>query len=525
MSFTIRILFLVAAHMILIFSVQPVFSQEQNPALQQGIAEYNQENYEEAIDSLLKAISADPLSSLPSYYLGMTYKNLQDYEESKKYFRNAIKLKPGINEVYLELAEVNYQLGEFQDALDVLAVAEKENVSPGQTAYMKGLVLMAMGKNTEAVESFKNARELSPELVQAADYQMGLAYLNEGRLEESEERFNEVISRDPDSDMGIYSKSYLDKIPKKKKAQTPFRYYAGVHFQYDDNVVLKGDTTEAVAVEDVSDEDDYREVVTAGIEYYPETKGPVGIVFHYSLYYSNHHDLSEYDVNSHSFVVVPNYSIDSKSNASVALGYTYSWVDDERYLTTGSVSPTYTYVINKKHTFQTYLNYTLKEYLYDLENADENRDADEYSLNINWFYFYDQDIGSLVGFKPGFDMGSFSQNKGYFNLLYKVLQNDAEGENWSYIGSTAIATSVTDLNEKTRLRVAGDFAYRNFDNTHTVFDKERKDLSYGFSALLYYRFYKNIDAQLLYAYRRDDSNIGFYDYDRNVYSIGVELRY
>ena len=67
MNFAIRFLFLVIAHAILIFSAQPVFSQDQNPDLQQGIAEYRQENYEEAVDSLLKAISADPLSSLPSY--------------------------------------------------------------------------------------------------------------------------------------------------------------------------------------------------------------------------------------------------------------------------------------------------------------------------------------------------------------------------------------------------------------------------------------------------------------------------
>ena len=42
---------------------------------------------------------------------------------------------------------------------------------------------------------------------------------------------------------------------------------------------------------------------------------------------------------------------------------------------------------------------------------------------------------------------------------------------------------------------------------------------------LFYKFHENFDLQLLYSYRKDDSNIGIYDYDRNMYSIGIEWRY
>ena len=523
MSAAIRFCYMVLVYIIFMVFVQTVLSQEQNPDLQRGIAEFRQENFEEAIDSLLMALAAEPTSSLPSYYLGMTYKNLQNYSEAKKYFRNALALSPVIKEVYLELAEVHYQLGEDQDAVDILVKAERENVRPGQTAYIKGLVLLSLNKNLEAVESFSKVREVSPELVQAADYQMGVAFLKEGQLEKAEQRFNDVISRDPDSDMGVFARNYLEKIPRKKKAQTPLRYYLGVHFQYDDNVVLRPEDESAAA--DIADDEDYREVITAGIEYFPETTGPAGIDGHYSLYYSNHHDLESRDYNSHSIVLVPYYKINNSSKLSLGLNYGYSWIDEEKYLARGSVSPIYTRIITKNHTLQTYLGYQRKEFLGPTENADEDRDADEYSITFNWYYFFAQDRGALIPFVEKFDLSSFGQNKGYFNLLYRVVKNDSEGANWDSIGSILRATTLVDVHEKIQISVSGNAVYWNFENRHTIFDVERRDLGYGFSALLFYRFFKNADIQALYAYNRNDSNIALYDYDRNIYSIGIELRY
>ncbi|RJR22170.1 MAG: DUF2860 domain-containing protein [Nitrospiraceae bacterium] len=523
MSVINRAIVLILVYSFFPVSASTVWSQEQTPDLQRGIAELRQENFEEAIDSLSRAFEAEPASSQPAYYLGMSYKNLQNYREAKRYFLIAVDRTPKIREIYLELAEVSYQLGELDEAMDILKKAESENVRPGQTAYVKGLVLLAMNRNLDAVESFKKAGASGPELVQAADYQMGLSYLNEGQLDEAEARFNDVISRDPNSDMAVFARNYLDKIPAKKREQIPFRYYLGLHFQYDDNVVLRPDD-ESAAI-NISGEEDFLEVVTAGLEFFPKVKGRAGFEGHYSFYYSRHHDLESYDVHNHSVVLVPNYRINNNSKASLALGYGYMLVDDDKYLTTGSISPTYTLLINKSHTMQTYFSYQRKEFLGSPVNSDEDRDADEYSLNFNWVYFFAQDVGSLISFKEKFDLSTFSQNKGYFNFHYRISKEDTDGTNWDNVGSKLTLTTLVPLHEKVKLSVSGDADYRNFKNAHTVYNDERRDISYGLSALLFYRFTKYADVQFLYAYRSYDSNISLYDYERNLFSIGVELRY
>jgi Tfp pilus assembly protein PilF len=445
----------------------------------------------------------------------MTYKNLQNYKESKKQLQNAVSLSPEIKEASLELGEVLYQLGEFQEALDVLTKAESENVRPGQTAYVKGLVLLEMNKNLEAVESLRKAGEASPELVQAANYQMGQAYLKEGKLEEAEARFQDVINDDPDTDMAEFSRNFLEKIKKKKEERRPFRIYAGIHHQYDDNVVLDPEDDSVTVA--ISTESDQLEVITLGLEYFPEIRGDFDISAHYSAYMSFHHDLTSFDVQTHTVAVDPSFKIDKNASAGIAVSGSMSWVDYEDYLNSVSISPTYTRLISKDHTLQVYLSYEKRNFRSVQDAGVEDRDSNMYGLNVNWYHFFDQEENVLVPFLEKFEQSSFAQNKGYINLLYKVSKDDTEGRNWENLGSKAVATLLVPLMEK--------FKLQDYKNTHTVYGIERKDIKYGFSSLLFYQFHERADIQLLYVYRQDDSNIAIYDYDRNVFSIGVEFRY
>jgi Flp pilus assembly protein TadD len=525
--------FAVICSLLVIFS-QAVPAQTQSADLQRGIAEFQQENFDEALESLQKARNAQPQLSLPAYYLGMTYKNLENYSEARKYLKAAISLAPEIKEAVLELAEVNYDLGNFQEAYDLLLTAEKDSGRPGQTAYVKGLVLLGMDKDLEAIEAFQNARNLSPALVQAANYQIGQAYLKASNvkdtqdervkaLEEAENSFQAVIDNDPNTDMAAFAQNFIELIQKKKQEPKNIRAYLGVHYQYDDNVVLKpGD--EALA-ESIANESDQLWVVTGGLEYIPVKRRLLDYSAHYSFYISKHNDLSSYDVNSHSVTLFPSRIINDVSKLGVALRYNHTWVDDDEYLSIATITPTYTHYIGNKHTLQSYINYSSKDFLTSTSAGDEDRDADVYSASVSWFSFFKQDSGVLVPFMESFEMSAFGENEGYFNLVYEISKEDTDGANWEYIGNRLGAIYLIPLLQNAKIRLAGDVKYRDFVNIHTVFNKERRDIEYSFSSLLFYKFREDLDLQLLYSYRRDDSNIGFYDYDRNMYSIGLEWRY
>ncbi len=521
---TYRVSALMVSVMCLLFLVPAgaVYSQESNPDLQKGIAEYRQQNYEESFDSMRKALVAVPYSSLSEYYLGMTYKYLQDYEQARRHIRLAYYMLPEIREAGLELAELDYYLGIYDEALEILAVAEQDNFRPGQTMYMKGLVLMAVGRNDEAMDAFASAGSLSPELTDVSTYQTGLALLNEDRLDESEGEFRKLESVSSDTDMGAFARSYIERIEEKKKELVPYRYYAGIHFQYDDNVVLRPEDESAAT--NIADDDDYREVYTAGLEYYPDINGPVNFDFHYAFYLSDHHDLDAYNVQSHSLSVVPSYDMSDKRRVSMAFTYNYSRVDDDAYLSAVSVGPVYTALYRGNHAVQAYVTYTNRDFLNDPGNDDEDRDSDGAALTISWFRYFGSSK-KQVPFMSQFNQSSLEQNDGYINLVYSLVSEDTDGRNWDNLTNSANASVLFLIGERAKVNLSAGTGYRDFRNTHTVFDKERMDQTYALTALVYYRFYKNLNAQILYSYTRDDSNIALYDYKRNVYSAGIEYRF
>ena len=91
---------------ILLFTVffpRIILSQDYtaNPELNRGIADLKAENYEEAVASLLKARENDPSSSIAAYYLGLAYKQQQEYKEAIVHLKDAVTLRPGVKNRFL----------------------------------------------------------------------------------------------------------------------------------------------------------------------------------------------------------------------------------------------------------------------------------------------------------------------------------------------------------------------------------------------------------------------------------------
>ena len=472
-------------------------------SLEQGITYYKQESYDEALTFLQKAKKEDPKSSLAAYYLGITYKQLQNYKEAKTHLKDAVTLTPKIKEALLELTEVLYQLNELEEAKKYVEIAEKESIKPAQTAFLKGLILLKEGSNLEAVEAFKKAKEIDPALQQTADYQIGIAYLKEKKFEEAKGVFREVIVQDPNTDLAAFANRYVEALEKKKEAEKPFRFTIGLAGQYDDNVLLK--PSDATVAADITNEDDYREVVTFRGEHRKKFTEKFGLNSQYSLYYAHQNNIGLYDVLSNSITETPTYYFE-KGTVGLPLSYNYTHVGEKKYLSAFTVNPLLNLIFGKTQMGQLSFKYQRKDFLRSPANADENRDSNDFGGGLGWFLF-------------------FAENKGFFNLRYEINKDDTEGNNWQYLGNRVNATILYPFFEKFKISIFGDAFIQDFSNTHTVFNVERKDRVYTASTMLAYNFWKNSELQFRYTYVKDDSNITVYNYDRNVYSVGIEYKF
>ena len=497
---------ILAVFCVITLSVTSIGAQDEKkikPTLEKGIGQYKHENYDEAIVTLKKAVAEEPASTLASYYLGLTYKQMQDYRNAGVYLRNAVTYSPKIKGALIELIDCLYQLDDLEEAKRWVAEGEREGVRPAQIAFFKGLISLKEGDGKSAVDSFNKAKELDTSMTQTCNYQIGLAHLKSSKFDEARKAFREVVLVDPSSNMANYANEYVDALARKEEAAKPLRLEFGFAWQYDDNVVLQPDN--ATLATGVTDKADSREVYTAQAEYNKQFNNYLALKGQYFFYYAKQNDLGFYDTLSNTFAIQPSLYY-KQSMLTFPLGWSLTNVNDKFYLSTPSASAVYNYMVNDTNMAQAVVRYQNYNYIWAPNLADENRDGNELGGSIGWYLF-------------------FAKNKGFINVKYGANRDWTEGNNWNYAGNRATVTALVPVLEKLNCTVSGDFFLQNFTRTNSIFGVYRKDQVYTLSTLIAYKFYKDSELRVQYTFVKDNSNVELYTYSRNITSLGVNLKF
>jgi tetratricopeptide (TPR) repeat protein len=159
-----------------------------------GKAHLNRGEYDEAVRELEAAAQADPKLPLVHYYLGMTFVRKQDYERARMEFRKdlvfepdaaftyeqlgkvestlqdegeavkdfsrAVKLDPGLSESRLGLAKIEERKKEYPAALAQLDEIIRLNKDNAGARYLRGQVLLHMGRDKEGREELAVATRM-----------------------------------------------------------------------------------------------------------------------------------------------------------------------------------------------------------------------------------------------------------------------------------------------------------------------------------------------------------------------------
>ncbi|MCX5715468.1 MAG: tetratricopeptide repeat protein, partial [Candidatus Omnitrophica bacterium] len=414
--------------------------EKTSPTLERGIGEYKHESYDEALPLLKKARDENPGSTLAAYYLGLTYKQLQNYKDAIPCLKDAVTFSPEIKGALVELIDCCYQTGQLEDAKLWIQQAEEDGITPAQVSFLKGLVFVKAGDGEGAIAAFKNAKELDKSMIQACDYQTGIAYLKEKKFDRAQKAFKEVVIADPSTNMANFANQYMDALEKRAIAARPLKMSVGFAVQYDSNVVLQPD--DATLVGDITDESDARYVYTARGEYEKKFNDNFGVKLQDSFYYGKENRLGFYTTLTNVVTVQPNF-YHEKSLLGFPVSYTYSNVDDRSYLSSPSAGVVYNRVINANNMAQLSLNYQYQDYCWSPSTEDENRDGSDVAGGLGWYVF-------------------FMKNRGFLNLRYALDKDFTRGNNWEYVGNRGTATALIPVGEKINLSVTGDVYHEGF---------------------------------------------------------------
>ena len=490
-------------------------------SFEKGMAEYQAENYEEAIGYFEKAYSENPKDARYTLYLGLTRREMQDYSEAVKFFKETIDIDPSTPDIQYVLADVLYGIGNYEEALAAADAAIARNERPAQSQYLKGQILTKLKRNKEAIGAFNQAKQLDAALTQQADFEIGTLYMEEKEYGKAKETFKGLITVDPTSDWAVFAKDYLESLEKVSKR---YRLELGVGYQYDDNALAVPLSSSVAKQLGISRQRDWKQVYSLFGEYNVLENGPWDVkasyLFNAGIYNKDNYvenngaQIFSQSTISHTVSIMPSYNT-TKGVTALLLSYNYLAVDYNTYWDYFLVNPSYTFVISGNHFGQVYFRYRSDHEFFSFFQTkfgskpaeSDNRSADNFGGGLGYFY-------------------TFSDGRGLFNAKAEVERNSASGSNWDYTGVRGTLGLLYPLvNNKLKANILVDVDHQGYDNTDTVFLQKRNDNIYTVQASLTYTICRPLDIIAAYSYTKDVSNISVYQYDRNLYTLSLLYRF
>src|SRR2546422_6551121 len=221
---------------------------------------------------------------------------------SEAVFRKLLQMQPGSGRAYLGLGIVLHNQERYREALDSLAQAEKASPNEALVYYYQGLSHFKLAEYQQMPPRFLRAMTLGPDLSSSAHYYSGLAYYQQGILDEARAEFEEAQKLEPESEFGKSAAAYLEQIKTGVPIQQRKRWDLtfSVSSQWDDNVVLlPSGFSPPAGPTGISRSSDYRTALYLRGETRAFEQGPFVAGASYALYQSFHRTLSAFDVESH----------------------------------------------------------------------------------------------------------------------------------------------------------------------------------------------------------------------------------
>jgi len=481
-----------------------------------GLAEFESRRYDSAEKFFRKALEAKPGDPQATFYLGQTLTRAQKYGEAEAVFRKLLQMQPGSGRAYLGLGIVLYNQERYREALDTLALAEKASPNEALVYYYQGLSHFKLAEYQQMPPRFLRAMTLGPDLSSSAHYYSGLAYYQQGILDEARAEFEEAQKLQPESEFGKSAAAYLEQIKTGVPIQQRKRWdlIFSVSSQWDDNVVLlPSGFSPPAGPTGISRSSDYRTALYLRGEARAFEQGPFVAGASYALYQSFHRTLSAFDVESHTPTVFVQHTA---GPVQTRLQYIYDYVLVGRspFLVAHSIAPLITVRESPTLLTQVLLKYQNLDFKDGRFLFNSFRDGHDWLAGAMQYWFFAKTTGHVrVGY-------TYDE---YITAGKDVsLAGTASAADWAYRGHKASVGVSLPPFYKIILDAGFDYYVQLYDNANSfspggaVF---RTDKLYNYYATVMRRLTDHFALGLQYVHTDDNSNIAAFKYKRNIYGL------
>jgi hypothetical protein len=214
-----------------------------------------------------------------------------------------------------------------------------------------------------------------------------------------------------------------------------------------------------------------------------------------------------HDSLSNSISVTPGYNY-GKFSLNLSASYTHSLVRGPSYKKYSGnlyVGPMMRIALAGDMLLEFFSGYSKNDYYQPVLAPDEDRSSRGYGTYASWVWLFKKDS--------------------FLNLRYNLNTQNAKGRNWDNTSNSFSANVIFPMAEKVLLQLSGQITDQDYLNTHSTFGVKRDDKIYYLIGGLSWELNNNIALIAQYTRDRQDSNIGVYDYSRNLYTLGLEYKF
>ncbi len=415
---------------------------------------------------------------------------------------------------------LSFGKGNYEKALDYFfAAAAIEPDNPHIRFYI-GLCLSNMGQFEQAVPELQKALQIQSSLTYVY-YHLGLAFYRLRRYQQAEEAFQAFLTANPDAPEARAARHNLNVISRRESERRILQLQGSISVQYDDNVVLEPNDD----ILDVTDKEDGRTVFTFLGRLLPVRTGAWYLGADYAFFQSLQFDLTEYDIQEHVGRVFTGYKL-NRTTLRLAADYTYTTLDRNDFSKAVTILPSISIrqtdklsaVVSGFYRDNNFLNQFIPPGQKDVRDRD------------GW--------NTLVGFDQYL---AFNRKRSLARLSYYFGASRNEGSDWEYDSHQVGLGLHFPLVWGFELDLDGLYRRRNYlhDNSFdaepfgilTSADRDkRRDNRYVGSVKLQRSLgrpwiFSDTFISADFTHIRNDSNIDFFDYDRNIVALTLTVKY
>lgn len=308
----------------------------------------------------------------------------------------------------------------------------------------------------------------------------------------------ELLEKREPSRPGLKEEMALSRALMGRAEMPGYRIFLQSGFEYDSNVRTQADD---YRLPKAKDKEDVRFVFQGYGEYRLLRGDPWELGGALSLYTSSHFDLKEYDYHGPTASLWGGYRW---GNILARAKYTYSyfWLDTDSYLR--QHAPGVEFLWQQAPWARLNLAYVASKNDY-FDPQDLDRDSMNHKVGFS------QQVQLLKNLRV--------------RLHYYFDRENAQGDDWDWTGHELGVSGTLGL--PWELRVEGGVSYyrRDFDHIHSIFKEHRDDDRWTFKLELSKRILPAMDAVVSYTRVNNQSTVSFYEYRRDIVSLGVRASF